>query len=254
MKKSKLPLVLRNRRIAALLLTASMALTQGASALTIPDSIKVIEDEAFYNTNAYDNLVIPETVEWIGDRAFAGNPNLKDIVVRGTNVSLGLDALGTVSEPKTIHGSKYALLQMYAEAHSYDYQIDVDKLLATARSMLGESYSRHDCVTYVWLCYKSIGIKTEATCRNVQEYTKGTKITSISALQPGDIMCWKNDDVDYCTHVALYVGAGKVDGRSYSSGVFIEASRGARKVRYNYIAPEGSSYYTRNFMFAWRIL
>ena len=254
MRKSNFALRLHDKRIAALLLTASLALAQGASALTIPDSIKVIEDEAFSNTNAYDRLVIPETVEWIGDRAFADNPNLKDIVVKGTNVSLGLDAFGTADEPKTIHGQNYPLLKLYAQTHSYEFKIDVDDLLAKARSMLGESYSRHDCVTYVYLCYKSIGIKTESTCVNVQNFTQGTKITSITDLQPGDIMCWKNDEVDYCTHVGLYVGAGKVNGKTYSSGVFIEASRGAGKVRYNYIAPNGSSYYTRNFMFAWRVL
>ena len=83
----------------------------------------------------------------------------------------------------------------------------------------------------------------------------GTRIDNIADLQPGDILCWSADsstaDPTRCTHVGIYVGAGTVDGKEYKTGVFIESSRGAGKVRY--WAFQKATYYTKRFMNAWRM-
>ena len=116
-----------------------------------------------------------------------------------------------------------------------------------------------DCVTYTRHCYmKALGITIDNTCTKVQRNTGnrgGTRIDNIADLQPGDILCWSADsstaDPTRCTHVGIYVGAGTVDGKEYKTGVFIESSRGAGKVRY--WALQKASYYTKRFMNAWRM-
>lgn len=246
----------RNRTL-MMILCIILSYSINASALTIPDSIIVIEEEAFQNTYSFESLVIPKSVIRIGDRAFANCPKLKDITIDGTSITLGIDALGEGDSSKTITASEYSILKTYAALHSYTFKpikSKVEELLEFAATMLGESYSIHDCVTYVYLCFQQIGVKTYQTCASLQKNTNGTYVSKISDLQPGDIICWKNDTESQCTHVGIYVGAGTVGGKNYSSGVFIESSRGAGKVRYNYIPATGTSYYVRNFMNAWRIL
>lgn len=251
-------LLIPNTRKTSVLLALSLLIlfTATSYALTIPDCIEVIEEEAFRNTNAFQTVEIPETVTKIGAKAFAENPNLKDIYVKGMYVTLGEDCLGGKTEYRTIHAPLNSLMQTYAATYAYKFESDPPQakvLLDYAATMLGEPYSAHDCVTYVYLCYQHIGITTKQTCDSLQKSQKGERIDKITDLMPGDIICWKNDTVKYCTHVGMYVGAGTVDGKTYSSGVFIEASRGAGKVRYNYIPATGTSYYTRNFMNAWRL-
>lgn len=58
------------------------------SVVTIPDTINVIGDQAFYGTNL-ESLTLPEGLETIGDLAFAMNTNLKYVYVPATCDEIG---------------------------------------------------------------------------------------------------------------------------------------------------------------------
>lgn len=58
------------------------------SVVTIPDTINVIGDQAFYGTNL-ESLTLPEGVTTIGDLAFAMNTNLKYVYVPATCDEIG---------------------------------------------------------------------------------------------------------------------------------------------------------------------
>lgn len=252
MKKKNFPLLMR--RLAAIFVAWGLLLSGSCYALTLPDCIEVIEEDAFEGADALTVVEIPESVREIGSHAFDGCDGIEEIYVLNKNVTLGDQALG-IRKEIILHAPAGSMVQMYAATYdmSFVYVVPLyEPLLEYAATQLNTSYSTHDCVTYVRECYlNALGIKIYATCRDVEQKTNGKRISEISDLAPGDIICWKNDEVSYCTHVGMYVGEGTVGGRHYDSGVFIESSRSAGKVRYNYI---GQSYYTRNFMGAWRII
>ncbi len=58
------------------------------SVVTIPDTINVIGDQAFYGTNL-ESLTLPEGLETIGDLAFAMNTNLKYVYVPASCDEIG---------------------------------------------------------------------------------------------------------------------------------------------------------------------
>lgn len=262
------------RRMAAFCVLLAYLFMFSACAITIPDNVTRIEEGAFIGDNSIKSVVIPESITFIGEEAFADCANLTTITIKGTDITFGDNALGRLGETRTIIGHDGTQVEEFATLYGFTFEpiyTKADKLLAYADTLLGRLYSEMDCVGFVNRCYRyglnmSTGASTtndEAPGRiegmpNYGEYekvnSKAIKITKISDLKPGDIICWKNDEVEYCTHVGLYVGAGTVFGKNQSSGVFIESSQGAGKVRYNYIPASGTSYYTRNFMFAWRIL
>ena len=229
-----------------------------AFALTIPGNIVEIEAEAFRGDNAVTSVTIPSTVQKIGRAAFADMTALEKITVLGEDTVLEENALGRNTETRTIVGYANSTAQAYAEEYGFDFEVIptlAPKLLAYADKLIGTSYKTLDCVTFVRHCYRNaLGITIHNNCPDVANKTVGTKITAIKDLMPGDIICWRDDDNPNCEHVGMYVGAGTVGGKTYTSGVFIESSQGHGAVRYNYIPATGTGYYTRNFMWAWRVI
>ena len=238
-------------------------------ALQLPQGIEHIEESAFEGIPS-TGVVLPDSVVSVSANAFAGCENIERILVLSPDVQLGPNALGTRNEPKEIWGLLDSTAMDYAEEYGYTFvriYSGTEELLAYAASKLGTRYIRGtwDCVLYVRNCYQTVlHITLPDTCRAMENLSSSslvprqhltvTRITNIRELKPGDVICWCNDEVSYCTHVGMYVGAGVVNGHRYSSGVFIENSSGAGKVRYNYISPTGTGYYTRNFICAWRII
>lgn len=245
-------------RALCLCLVLLYALMPAASALTVPNNITVIEEEAFMGDSAMTTLVIHDSVKKVGDAAFADCSALNKITVYATDTVFGENALGRNTETRTIVAYADSTAQAYAEEYGFTFQViptKADKLLAYADRLLGTDYDTLDCVTFVRHCYRNaLGITIYSTCPDVANKTNGTKITNIADMMPGDIICWRDDDNPECEHVGMYVGAGTVSGKTYSNGVFIESSYGHGAVRYNYIAATGSGYYTRNFMHAWRVI
>jgi len=234
------------------------AFTLPAYALTIPGNITTIEAEAFAGDNSITTLTLPDTVTSVGSAAFADIEALKKITVYGTDTVFSENALGRNTETRTIVGYADSTAEAYATEYGFTFQViptQASKLLAYAAKLIGTPYSSLDCVTFVRHCYRNaLGITIHNNCPDVANKTNGTKITKISDMMPGDIICWKDDDNPNCEHVGMYVGAGTVGGKTYTSGVFIESSYGHGAVRYNYIASSGSGYYTRNFLWAWRVI
>ncbi len=261
------------RRVLAVCVILMYLFSVSALALEIPGNVTRIEEGAFLGSIALKTVDIPETVTYIGEEAFADCTNLATIRIYGKNITFGDNALGRLGETRTIIGHDGTSVEEYAKLYGFTFQpimTKAKKLLDYADTLVGRPYSEMDCVGFVNKCYRdALSMKTGAVTTNnedgrfpnatnfgkLDQYnTKAKKITKITDLQPGDIICWKNDDVTWCTHVGIYVGEGTISGKTYASGVFIDSSQGGGKVGYRLIPATGSSYYTRNFMYAWRIL
>lgn len=261
------------RRVLAVCVILMYLFSVSALALEIPGNVTRIEEGAFLGSVALKTVDIPETVTYIGEEAFADCTNLATIRIYGKNITFGDNALGRLGEKRTIIGHDGTSVEEYAKLYGFTFQpimTKAKKLLDYADTLVGRSYSEMDCVGFVNKCYRdALSMKTGAVTTNnedgrfpnatnfgkLDQYnTKAKKITKITDLQPGDIICWKNDDVTWCTHVGIYVGEGTISGKTYTSGVFIDSSQSGGKVGYRLIPVTGSGYYTRNFMYAWRIL
>lgn len=257
------------RRIAIFCVLLTYLFSSSAFALEIPESVNQIEEGAFLGDTSIQAVEIPASVTYIGKEAFADCTNLATIKIYGKEITFEDNALGRLGETRTIIGYEGSDVEEYANLYGFTFKSIVTKaakLLAYADTLVGSSYSEMDCVGFVNRCYsKALGMSTGAVTTNGVEgwrvgktnfgeldksNSSAVKITNINDLQPGDIICWHNDEVSYCTHVGLYVGPGTVDGIPYTSGVFIDSSNSRQSVGYRLLR----SYYVRNFMFAWRII
>jgi len=257
------------RRLIAFCVIFVYLFSLSAFAIEIPESITTIEEGAFLGDTSITSVKIPSSVSYIGKEAFADCTKLTTITIYGKDVTFEANALGRLGETRTIIGYEGTSVEEYANLYNFTFKSIVTKakkLLAYADTLVGASYSTYDCVDFVNTCYsKALGMKTgAATTNDIEDWRVGhtnygeldqfnptaIKITKINQLQPGDIICWKTDTKNYCTHVGLYVGAGVVDGKALSTGVFIDSSESADGVDYRAF----TSYYTRNFMFGWRLI
>lgn len=250
-------------------------------ALQIPSCVKVIEAGAFEGTGL-DDIVIGSGVESIASGAFAGNDGPIRVCILNDSITIAEDAFGTGEVE--IWSFLDSSAEDYAENNDlgfvrlYTYE---DNLMTYARGFLGQKYvhGSMDCVLFVYKVYRDVyGIKLPDTCPAMEKLSASSlvrtqkltvqRIDDLTDLRTGDILCWCNDEVDYCTHVGLYVGACEVrytakgsDGlmheyvEKHKTGDYIEASSSAGKVRYNNIPFNNpDSYYVRNFICAWRVL
>jgi len=119
----------------------------------------------------------------------------------------------------------------------------MDKVIALATKYLGRSYASRDnppstfnCSSLVEYCLEAYGYSVPSTAITQASY--GTKISSISSLKKGDILCFDTNEDGECDHTALYI----------SGDSFIEASENAGKVQKNTL----DSWYREHFMFARR--
>ena len=131
--------------IVAVCLALSSALAEDhsleSSVLTMPSSLRIIEESAFENT-APTSVFLPESVEYIGDRAFAGTARLAVVFIPpktqyiGENAFAGCDGLVIVGAP-----GSYA--QKWAIEHGYRFvSMDVWLLIKTDRSRFKELFRR----------------------------------------------------------------------------------------------------------------
>lgn len=281
-----------------------------------PESMVKIEEDSFRDNCALEKLIIPEGIDSIGENAFAGCTSIQTIVVLNPDAAIGTNALGTRDEHKVICGYKDSTAHSYAIAYGYDFVTiysSTEEDMAIKQAILDYAdtkvraetkYSQMDCITFVRHCYifapwNGSTLKTyiPASCPwmynlptrpEPAKYGYGyQRIDSVADLQPGDIICWTDDqywnkskvstasepgDSDYkkCSHVGMYVAdyfstasydkEHGITNRPANSGsfmynisasrVFVESSNSTGGVRYNYF----TDYYVRNFLCAWRIL
>lgn len=99
------------QKLISLLLTLSMfwGISAGAWAdtLTLPRSIRVIEEEAFAGNTALDEVVIPEGLESIGPRAFADS-SVKSVELPASVTDIAEDAFWSSSPAVTAIKDSYA--------------------------------------------------------------------------------------------------------------------------------------------------
>ncbi|MBQ3170214.1 MAG: peptidoglycan-binding protein, partial [Clostridia bacterium] len=104
-----------------------------------------------------------------------------------------------------------------------------------------EGPTTFDCSGFTQFCYAKVGVKLRRSAQAVG-YNDGTKISSISDLRRGDIVCFNTiDDSDLSDHVGIYLGNNQ----------FVHASSGAGKVVISSLA---SGYYRRVFSWGRRVL
>ncbi len=126
----------------------------------------------------------------------------------------------------------------------------VEKLIALAESKIGCSYVRgakgpnsFDCSGFVYWCMKNAGVscsyQTSIMWRSCSRYTK---ITSMGALQRGDILVFSGS-TDSAGHVGVYIGSGKM----------IDASSSAGQVRQSSTVLKSGGYWSSHFICAYRI-
>ncbi|MBE7091979.1 MAG: hypothetical protein E7365_02230 [Clostridiales bacterium] len=107
----------------------------------------------------------------------------------------------------------------------------------------GNGPKTFDCSGFTKYVYAHFGISIPRTAYTQGYWNKGTKITSISALQIGDLVFFNTmGDSDLCDHAGIYLGNGQI----------IHASSGsARKV---VISNFSQSYYKSNFSWGRRVI
>ena len=119
---------------------------------------------------------------------------------------------------------------------------NVSSLLAVAQSRLGCKYVRgakgpntFDCSGFVYWCLKQIGVSQGyMTSGGWAASSKYPKITSLSDVQAGDIICFKG-------HVGIAMGGG----------MMIDAGRSEGCVRTTKLS---LPYWKKNFLCAFRVL
>ena len=100
-----------------------------------------------------------------------------------------------------------------------------------------------DCSGYTKYVYAHFGISIPRTAYTQGYWNQGTKITSISDLQVGDLVFFNTmNDSDLCDHAGIYLGNGQVAHASSGS---------QRKV---IISSMTSSYYKTHFSWGRRII
>lgn len=123
-----------------------------------------------------------------------------------------------------------------------------DKVVALAKKQLGKAYAygaegsqRFDCSGLAYYVYKNAaGKKLKRTSDEQAADGRFAKISSLSSVKKGDLLCFITGGGSKCDHVGIYIGSGK----------FIHASASKGKV----VTSEITDYYKDTFICAKRIL
>ena len=131
-----------------------------------------------------------------------------------------------------------------SEDVSYSASYSPDGLISVASAMLGKPYSwseespakGFDCSGLVYFSLRTCGVSTRRySAAGFSSVGKWTEITSISDLQKGDLVFFKNDTSTNVSHTGIYAGGGSFIHASSSSGKVITSSI-------------STAYWTRNFV------
>ncbi len=129
-------------------------------------------------------------------------------------------------------------------APSYTASYSADGLVSVATAMLGYPYvwseespsKGFDCSGLVYFSLRTCGVSTSRySASGFSSVSSWGNVTSISDLQKGDLVFFKNDTSDRVSHTGIYCGGG----------AFIHASSSSGKVIKSYMS---TSYWTRNFV------
>lgn len=123
----------------------------------------------------------------------------------------------------------------------------IDRVISKAMGYLGRPYAVSDnppasfnCSSFVEYCFEAYGYSIEGTAIKQSTDSDHTRISSLTSVKRGDILCFDTNGDNVCDHTAI---ALEDDGDT-----FIEASQNAGKVQKN----EMDTYYKGFFMWAMR--
>jgi len=86
----------------------------------------------------------------------------------------------------------------------------------------GTSPSGFDCSGLVQYVYAQHGIKLPRVASD--QANAGTKISSMSQLLPGDLVCFSNNNNGYIDHIGIYIGNNQIIHASSSAGKVVISS------------------------------
>ena len=133
------------------------------------------------------------------------------------------------------YGTEGYIRSDYLDLTSSDSSASSSSIVATARQYLGTRYvyggaspSGFDCSGFTMYVYQQYGYSLPHTATGQWQSGLGTKVWSIGALQPGDLVFF-NDPArnagKACSHAGIYIGDGQFihSSSSRSNGVIISS-------------------------------
>ena len=99
------------------------------SGITIPNTVKYIGSQAFFNTPKLLSVIVPESVESIGEKAFCYCSSLKEITIENPECDIyagGETICSTIMDESKvyfgkIYGAENSTAQAYAEENGYSF-------------------------------------------------------------------------------------------------------------------------------------
>lgn len=76
--------------------------SQIMKSVTIPSSVRIIEDEAFSSLSTLESIIIPQSVEKIGNKAFNFCSKLKELIIPSSVTEIGLRAVSFCNDLQTL--------------------------------------------------------------------------------------------------------------------------------------------------------
>lgn len=118
-------------------------------------------------------------------------------------------------------GSKATLDRPDVEASEYEL---IEEMLAYADSLVRTPYSKLNCSAFILKCLNYVGLSAKDTAKKQAGDSRYEFVAELSDLERGDIICFDTSRNGVVDHTAFYLG----------EGWFIDASRIAGRVNYNY--------------------
>ena len=171
-----------------------------------------IAEEYIYAKTYEEEKSEQEFIKELKDRA-----GLNNVVNNDTTKE---DTTSTLKPPSTTYTSNEELRRAIIE---YAMQFLGDRYVHGGQSLKTGT----DCSGFTMYVLKEFGINISRTPQG--QYTSAGRRISYSEIQPGDIICYSSNGGKSCTHVAFYIGDGKIlhaansrDGVKISSATYTE--------------------------------
>ncbi|WP_295580722.1 SH3 domain-containing C40 family peptidase [uncultured Oscillibacter sp.] len=176
-----------------------------------------------------------------------GRVNSNGVNVRAT-ASTGAGVLASLNEGDTVtvtafedgwyavtctYGTSGYIRSDFLDLTSSDSSVSGNSIVDTARRHLGTRYvyggaspSGFDCSGFTMYVYQQFGYSLPHTATGQWQSGVGTKVWSIGALQPGDLVFFNDPSRNAgkaCSHAGIYIGGGQFihSSSSRSNGVII---------------------------------
>ncbi len=138
--------------------------------------------------------------------------------------------------------------ESYPTGGSFSATGDVAGVISVATAQIGKQYvtgdegpNTFDCSGLVYYCLKTNGVNVgRRSSASYAENSAWRKIESMSDVKKGDLLFFRSDSSSQVSHVAIYIGGGKMIDASSSNGKVVRRSA-------------TSDYWERNFVCARRV-